>query len=103
VRAAAESIADHIRRHPLRLRLAGRGVVARAPLRWAEECPREGRSNRAHRHGCTCEGVAAFSGGAESRTGEEEEATCSAWRKSVKPAEPESGRRSKTPVTRTMP
>ena len=52
---AAEGVADHLRRHPLGLRLAGGGggsKLAGAPRLRSDEDPPESRSDPAHRHGC---------------------------------------------------
>ena len=55
VHGAAEGVADHLRRHPLGLRLAGGGggsKLAGAPRLRSDEGPPESRSDPAHRHGC---------------------------------------------------
>jgi hypothetical protein len=54
VHGAAEGVADHLRRHPLGLRLAGGGggdsKLARAPRLRSDEDPLDSRSDPAH--GC---------------------------------------------------
>ena len=62
VHGAAEGVTDHLRRHPFGLRLAGGsggGEPVGGPQLRGDGRPREGRSDRAHRHGRAC----AYGGG----------------------------------------